>query len=126
MRERDLLRACPGGAVEYCVCANNPAEMTAGPFSFEEGLFGAFYTYSVCSPGTCFCKGDPDTPRDARNWPMRAIMDTWGGIQLTFFEPKINRKVPKIAPERTPAAALFVEKDTCVNWRQRPLKGAFS
>ena len=40
-----------------------PEEKTYGPFSYEEGLFGAFYTYSVCSPGTCFCKDDLDTPQ---------------------------------------------------------------
>ena len=75
LRAKDIKNACPNG-VEKCICANNLEERTNGPFDPDEDLLGAVYTYLVCNPGTCFCKGDPNTPRDSRNWPMKAVFDT--------------------------------------------------
>ena len=75
MRAKDIQNACPDG-VEYCTCGNNADEKTTGPFDPDEDLLGAVYTYSVCNPTTCFCKDDPDTPKDSRNWPMKAVLDT--------------------------------------------------
>lgn len=75
LREKDVKQACPSG-VEYCICTNNPEEKTTGPFSYDEDPLGTVYTYTVCNPGSCFCKDDPDTPKDARNWPMKAVLDT--------------------------------------------------
>ena len=73
LRQRDLKRACPNGT-EYCICANNPKERTYGPFSWEEGIFGAFFTYSVCSPGICFCMGDPNTPQAWDIFCIQAVL----------------------------------------------------
>ena len=75
LRAKDIQNSCPNG-VEKCVCENNIEESTNGPFDPDEDLLGAIRTYSVCNPGICYCKGDPYTPRDSRNWPMKAVFDT--------------------------------------------------
>ena len=75
LRAKDIQEACPNG-VAHCICENNIEESTNGPFDPDEDLLGAVHTYSVCNPGICYCKGDPYTPRDSRNWPMKAVFDT--------------------------------------------------
>ena len=75
LRAKDIQNACPNG-IEHCICGNNVNEKTSGPFDPDEDLFGAAITYSVCNPTTCFCNDDPDTPKDSRNWPMKAVLDT--------------------------------------------------
>ena len=71
---KHIEKACPNG-VDHCICTNNINETTSGPFHFDEDPLGAVQTFLVCNPGTCFCKGDPDTPRDTRPDAMKAVLD---------------------------------------------------
>ena len=118
LREKDVKQACPNG-VEYCICTNNPEEKTTGPFSYDEDPPGTVYTYTVCNPGSCFCKDDPDTPKDARNWPMKAVLDTCPVGEMNRCLCHDNKKATFPFDMRTlfldcrPKRVGIISTDTC-------------
>ena len=92
LRAKDIKNACPKG-VQSCICTNNLNEQITGPFDPDEDLLGAVYTYSVCNPGTCFCKDDPSTPKDTRAQAMKAVLDVCPPGEMSRCLCKDNKKV---------------------------------
>ena len=92
LRLKDITDTCPSG-VDHCICSNNIKEKTTGPFDPDEDLLGAIYTYAVCNPSMCFCKDDPNTPKDSRNGPMKAVFDTCPEGEMNRCLCHNNKKV---------------------------------
>ena len=89
---KDIKRTCPNG-VDHCICANNVNETTTGPFFYDEDPLGVVHTYLICNPGTCFCKGDPTTPRDTRPDAMKAVLDVCPTGEMNRCLCHDNKKV---------------------------------